>query len=87
MIGTENGGRSLPTYGQRRVAHRINVKYQDMQISLEDQVAVITGGSRGIGKVVVPVRFGCPAEIACLRLRRAAYCGLSSPGSPPPATK
>lgn len=26
--------------------------------------------SRGIGKVLVPVRFGCPPEIACLRLRR-----------------
>lgn len=26
--------------------------------------------SRGIGKVLVPVRVGCPAEIACLRLRR-----------------
>jgi predicted MPP superfamily phosphohydrolase len=28
--------------------------------------------NRGIGKVLVPVRLGCPAEIACLRLRRAA---------------
>ena len=27
--------------------------------------------NRGIGKVVVPVRVGCPPEIACLRLRRA----------------
>jgi predicted MPP superfamily phosphohydrolase len=27
--------------------------------------------SRGIGKVVVPLRLGCPPEIACLRLRRA----------------
>ena len=27
--------------------------------------------SRGIGKVLVPVRLGCPPEIACLRLRRA----------------
>ncbi len=27
--------------------------------------------SRGIGKVLLPVRFGCPPEIACLRLRRA----------------
>jgi predicted MPP superfamily phosphohydrolase len=27
--------------------------------------------SRGIGKVLLPVRVGCPAEIACLRLRRA----------------
>ncbi|MFB3921688.1 MAG: metallophosphoesterase [Terriglobia bacterium] len=26
--------------------------------------------SRGIGKVLLPVRFGCPPEIACLRLRR-----------------
>lgn len=26
--------------------------------------------NRGIGKVVVPIRFACPAEIACLRLRR-----------------
>lgn len=26
--------------------------------------------SRGIGKVLLPVRLGCPAEIACLRLRR-----------------
>ena len=26
--------------------------------------------SRGIGKVLVPIRFGCPPEIACLRLRR-----------------
>lgn len=26
--------------------------------------------SRGIGKVVVPIRFACPPEIACLRLRR-----------------
>jgi hypothetical protein len=26
--------------------------------------------SRGIGKVLVPLRFGCPPEIACLRLRR-----------------
>ncbi len=27
--------------------------------------------NRGIGKVVVPVRVACPAEIACLRLRRS----------------
>jgi len=27
--------------------------------------------SRGIGKVLVPLRLGCPSEIACLRLRRA----------------
>lgn len=27
--------------------------------------------SRGIGKVVVPIRVACPAEIACLRLHRA----------------
>lgn len=27
--------------------------------------------SRGIGKVLLPVRLGCPPEIACLRLRRA----------------
>jgi len=26
--------------------------------------------SRGIGKVLVPLRLGCPSEIACLRLRR-----------------
>lgn len=26
--------------------------------------------SRGIGKVLVPLRLGCPPEIACLRLRR-----------------
>lgn len=26
--------------------------------------------SRGIGKVLVPVRLGCPPEIACFRLRR-----------------
>jgi len=26
--------------------------------------------SRGIGKVLVPLRFGCPPEISCLRLRR-----------------
>lgn len=28
--------------------------------------------SRGIGKVLVPVRLGCPPEIACLRLRSPA---------------
>jgi len=27
--------------------------------------------SRGIGKVLLPLRFGCPPEISCLRLRRA----------------
>jgi len=27
--------------------------------------------NRGIGKVVVPIRVACPAEIACLRLHRA----------------
>lgn len=27
--------------------------------------------NRGIGKVLVPLRLGCPAEIACLRLHRA----------------
>jgi hypothetical protein len=27
--------------------------------------------SRGIGKVLVPLRFGCPAEISILRLRRS----------------
>jgi predicted MPP superfamily phosphohydrolase len=31
--------------------------------------------SRGIGKVIVPIRFDCPPEIACLRLRR----GRSAP--------
>ena len=28
--------------------------------------------SRGIGKVLLPLRLGCPPEIACLRLRRAS---------------
>jgi uncharacterized protein len=28
--------------------------------------------NRGIGKVLVPIRFGCPAEVACLELRRSA---------------
>jgi uncharacterized protein len=32
--------------------------------------------SRGIGKVIVPIRFDCPSEIACLNLRR----GRSAPG-------
>lgn len=32
--------------------------------------------SRGIGKVIVPIRFDCPSEIACLNLRR----GRPSPG-------
>lgn len=32
--------------------------------------------SRGIGKVIVPIRFDCPSEIACLNLRR----GRSTPG-------
>ena len=29
--------------------------------------------SRGIGKVLVPLRFGCPPEITCLRLRRLQH--------------
>ena len=29
--------------------------------------------SRGIGKVLVPIRFGCPPEITCLRLRRLLH--------------
>ncbi len=28
--------------------------------------------NRGLGKVLLPIRFGCPPEIACLRLRRAS---------------
>ncbi len=27
--------------------------------------------SRGIGKVLLPIRYGCPSEIACFNLRRA----------------
>jgi len=37
--------------------------------------------SRGIGKVLLPVRFGCPPEIACLRLRRS---GRDPSGRHPP---
>ncbi len=33
--------------------------------------------SRGIGKVLVPMRLGCPPEIACLRLRRSERDDLS----------
>lgn len=33
--------------------------------------------SRGIGKVVLPLRVGCPPEIACLRLRSGRTSGSS----------
>lgn len=36
--------------------------------------------SRGIGKVLVPLRYGCPPEIACLRLRCSE--GNDSIGTP-----
>jgi uncharacterized protein len=34
--------------------------------------------SRGIGKVVLPLRVGCPPEIACLRLRSGTSASLSN---------
>jgi hypothetical protein len=37
--------------------------------------------SRGIGKVLLPVRLGCPPEIACLRLRRASNGNPTTPAS------
>jgi hypothetical protein len=38
--------------------------------------------SRGIGKVLVPLRFGCPAEITILRLRRSESAACSRTQAP-----
>ncbi len=68
LSGHTHGGQvRLPVvgsvYGRSKLGRRFVEGWNRLQGT---QIYV----SRGIGKVLVPLRVGCPPEIACLRLRR-----------------
>jgi predicted MPP superfamily phosphohydrolase len=68
LSGHTHGGQvRLPVvgsvYGRSKLGQRFVEGWNRLQST---QIYV----SRGIGKVLVPLRLGCPSEIACLRLHR-----------------
>jgi len=62
--------RELPTASLPRLTHRLHVpvvaasdKLEPMRITLQDEVAVVTGGSRGIGAATVKVLVAAGAKV------------------------
>lgn len=69
LSGHTHGGQvRLPLVGSVRGRSKLGERFIDGWNRFEDTQIYV---NRGIGKVVVPVRVGCPPEIACLRLRQA----------------
>ena len=68
LSGHTHGGQvRLPVVGSVYGRSRLGERFVDGWNRLKSTQIYI---SRGIGKVLVPLRVGCPPEIACLRLRR-----------------
>jgi len=68
LSGHTHGGQvRLPVVGSVYGRSRLGEKFVDGWNRLKSTQIYV---SRGIGKVLVPLRVGCPPEIACLRLRR-----------------
>lgn len=70
LSGHTHGGQvRLPLVGSVRGRSKLGERFIDGWNRVADTQIYV---NRGIGKVVVPVRVGCPPEIACLRLRQAS---------------
>ncbi len=69
LSGHTHGGQvRLPVVGSLYGRSRLGERFVEGWNRLNGTQIYI---SRGIGKVLVPLRVGCPPEISCLRLRRA----------------
>jgi uncharacterized protein len=70
LSGHTHGGQvRLPVVGALYARSKLGKRFVEGWNQLDGTQIYI---SRGIGKVVVPLRVGCPPEIACLRLRCGA---------------
>jgi len=68
LSGHTHGGQvRLPMFGSVYGRSKLGERFVEGWNRLDGTQIYV---SRGIGKVLVPVRFGCPSEIALLRLRR-----------------
>jgi hypothetical protein len=68
LSGHTHGGQvRLPMLGSIYGRSRLGERFVEGWNRLDGTQIYV---SRGIGKVLVPLRFGCPPEISCLRLRR-----------------
>ncbi len=68
LSGHTHGGQvRLPLLGSLRGRSKLGERFVEGWNRVDGTQIYV---SRGIGKVLVPVRLGCPPEIACLRLRR-----------------
>jgi len=69
LSGHTHGGQvRLPVVGSVYGRSKLGVRFVDGWNRLDGTQIYV---NRGIGKVLLPVRVACPAEIACLRLRKA----------------
>ena len=69
LSGHTHGGQvRLPVVGSVYGRSKLGVRFVDGWNRLDGTQIYV---NRGIGKVLSPVRVACPAEIACLRLRKA----------------
>jgi predicted MPP superfamily phosphohydrolase len=69
LSGHTHGGQvRLPVVGSVYGRSKLGTRFVEGWNRLDGTQIYV---SRGIGKVLLPVRLGCPSEIACLRLRRA----------------
>jgi hypothetical protein len=69
LSGHTHGGQVLlPVFGALYGRSKLGERFIAGWNRLNDTQIYI---SRGIGKVLVPLRVGCPSEISCLRLRKA----------------
>lgn len=68
LAGHTHGGQvKLPLLGSLYARSKLGERFIEGWNRLDSTQIYV---SRGIGKVVIPVRVGCRPEIACLRLRR-----------------
>jgi predicted MPP superfamily phosphohydrolase len=68
LSGHTHGGQlRLPVVGSLYGRSKLGTRFVEGWNRLDGTQIYV---SRGIGKVLLPVRLGCPPEIACLRLRR-----------------
>jgi uncharacterized protein len=69
LAGHTHGGQvRLPVVGSLRGRSKLGERFVEGWNRLDGTQIYV---NRGIGKVLIPLRFNCPPEIACLRLRRA----------------
>ncbi len=69
LSGHTHGGRvRLPGVGSVQGRSKLRERFVEGWNCLDGTQIYV---NRGIGKVLVPIRYNCPTEIACLRLRGA----------------